>query len=137
VADRRAVPGRALELVRYAGASAAAFAVDFGLYVGLTELAGWHYLVSAAAGFCAGAVTVYGISIAWVFSERRLADSPWEFPVFWTVGLAGLALTELILYAATGVMGMDYRLSKLLAAAFVFFFNFGLRKRLLFSAAPG
>jgi putative flippase GtrA len=124
------------ELARYFAASAAGLAVDFSLYVGLTELAGWHYLVSAAGGFCAGAVTVYALSVSWVFSERRLRDSSWEFVIFTAIGVAGLALTELVLYACTDLAGLDYRLSKLVAASLVFLFNFGLRKRVLFTGSP-
>lgn len=108
-------------------------AVDFGLYVGLTELAGWHYLLSAAAGFCAGASTVYALSVAWVFSERRFRRSDHEFIIFVSIGILGLGLTELVLYACTDLSGLDYRMSKVVAAAIVFLFNFSLRKLVLFS----
>ena len=124
------------EFLRYLAASAIGLGVDFGLYVGLTELAGWHYLVSAVAGFCAGAVTVYALSVAWVFSERRFRRSDCEFLVFVTIGLLGLALTELVLYAGTDLSGLDYRLSKVVAAAIVYLFNFSLRKLVLFSRSP-
>jgi len=123
----------ASEFLRYFAASALGLAVDFGLYVGLTRLAGWHYLASAAAGFCAGLITVYLLSILWVFAVRRLRSSAQEFGLFATIGLAGLVLTELVLYACTDMAGLDYRVSKIVAAGLVFLFNFGCRKALLFS----
>lgn len=126
-------PRHAAEFLRYFAASAAALGVDFGLYVGLTEFSGWHYLVSGAAGFCAGVTTVYVISVAWVFSERRFQTIGWEFAIFATIGIVGLALTELVLYGCTDLIGIDYRLSKVVASGIVFLFNFGARKLILFS----
>ena len=128
--------GLETEFLRYFAASAVGLAVDFSLYVGLTELAGWHYLASAAAGFGAGAVTVYAFSVAWVFSERRLRSPGWEFAIFGSIGLLGLVLTEIVLYVCTDISGLDYRLSKVFAAAIVFLVNFGLRKLILFTRSP-
>ena len=121
------------EFLRYFAASAAGLCVDFGLYVALTRHAGWHYLASAAAGFCAGLATVYALSVLWVFGQRRLRNGWHEFALFALIGLAGLALTELVLYACTGLVGLDYRVSKIFAAGLVFLFNFGCRKLLLFT----
>ncbi len=125
----------AAEFARYFTASAAGLAVDFSLYVGLTQWLGWHYMASAAAGFCAGLLTVYTLSVLWVFSQRRLSRGWLEFALFALIGLAGLALTELVLYACTGLAGIDYRISKIVAAGLVFLFNFGCRKLLLFTRA--
>lgn len=124
------------EFLRYFAASAAGLGVDFSLYVGLTELAGWHYLLSAAAGFCVGAMAVYALSIGWVFSERRLRNFHWELIIFTSIGALGLVLTEVVLYAFTDLFGVDYRLSKIFAAGAVFLINFGLRKQILFRGSP-
>ena len=114
-----------------------ALSVDFALYVALTELAGWHYLASATVAFCAGLATVYVFSIAWVFRKRRLQSNSHEFFVFSAIGVIGLGLTAGILYVLTDISGMDYRLSKIVAAACVFLFNFSCRKLFLFSAPRG
>lgn len=120
------------EFARYFGAGLVALGVDFTLYVALTELAGWHYLVSATVAFCAGLTTVYLFSIFWVFRERRIGKGSREFIVFSVIGVAGLALTAVVLYVLTDVFKLDYRLSKIVAAAVVFMFNFGCRKYFLF-----
>lgn len=46
------------EFARYFVAGLLALGIDFTLYVGLTEIAGWHYLVSATAAFCAGRIGI-------------------------------------------------------------------------------
>ncbi len=124
------------EFARYFAAGLVALGVDFTLYVALTELAGWHYLASATAAFCAGLTTVYLFSVLWVFRTRRIAR-PWhEFALFAAIGVVGLGLTNLVLYVLVDFLGFDYRLSKIAAAATVFVFNFCCRKVFLFNG-PG
>lgn len=120
------------EFVRYFIAGLLALACDYGLYVALVSLAGWHYSHAAALGFSVGLLVIYVLSITWIFSERRLRKAAHEFLVFVAIGVLGLALTELILLLLTGLIGVDYRVSKLVAAGGVFAFNFGCRKFFLF-----
>lgn len=123
------------EFARYFIAGLVALGVDFTLYVALTELAGWHYLVSATAAFCMGLATVYLFSIFWVFRERRIRHGVHEFILFSAIGIAGLALTAGVLYVLTDIFRLDYRLSKIAAAAVIFLFNFSCRKFFLFRGA--
>jgi len=124
------------EFARYFASGLVALAVDFALYVALTELAGWHYLLSAMAAFCAGLATVYVFSIFWVFQARRVQRSWHEFAVFAAIGIAGLGLTACALFVLVDILCIDYRVSKIVAAALVFLFNFGCRKFFLFSSSP-
>lgn len=123
------------EFARYIASGLVALAVDFSLYVALTERAGWHYLVSATVAFCVGLATVYAFSVLWVFRHRRVGRGAHEFVVFALIGVVGLALTAAVLYILVDLAGLDYRLSKIVAAALVFCFNFGCRKYFLFTAA--
>ena len=118
---------------RYFFASAAAFAVDAGTYVALIRLMDVHYLVSAPIGFALGVAVVYLLSIHWVFTERRLADSRWEFVIFAGIGVVGLLLNELVIYLGVERYSLSYELAKVASAAVVFGFNFSARKLLLFT----
>jgi putative flippase GtrA len=120
------------EFARYFAAGLIALGIDFALYVALTELAGWHYLISATAAFAAGLATVYFFSIFWVFRERSIGPGSREFLLFSVIGIVGLALTAAVLYVLTDILGLDYRLSKIASAGLVFLFNFGCRKFFLF-----
>jgi putative flippase GtrA len=124
------------EFVRYFAAGLVALAVDFALYVALAELAGWHYLLSATAAFCAGLATIYIFSVFWVFRARNLRRTWHEFAVFAAIGLVGLGLTALALFVLVEFFGVDYRISKIVAAALVFMFNFSFRKFFLFRSSP-
>ena len=121
------------EGLRYFGASALALAVDFGTYSGLIRLAGVHYLVAAPIGFSLGLVVIYLLCIRWVFRERRLKDARAEFALFVTLGLAGMGLNQAIVWFCVEWMGLVFEAAKVVSAGFVFCFNFGTRKLLLFT----
>lgn len=121
------------EGVRYLAASALALGIDFGVYSGLIRLASVHYLVAAPIGFGLGLATIYVLSVRWVFSQRRLADARAEFALFALIGLAGMALNQLVVYAGVDRLALSYELAKLASAAIVFSFNFIFRKILLFT----
>jgi putative flippase GtrA len=124
----------AREGARYLAASALALGVDFGTYVGLIRLAGVHYLIAAPIGFALGLATIYLLSIRWVFRERRVADRREEFALFAVIGVAGMALNQLIIYVAVTFLAASPELAKILSAGIVFCFNFISRKLLLFTS---
>lgn len=125
--------GVAHEGLRYLSASGLALAVDFCVFSGLIRLAGVHYLLAAPAGFALGLTAMYALSVRWVFSHRRLKDARAEFALFALLGLAGLGLNQLIVYAGVDRFGLVYELAKLASACVVFCFNFGSRKLILFT----
>jgi len=122
-----------VQMARSFVAGGMAFIVDFSALFVFTHYVGLHYLVSAAIGFLLGLVTMYSLSVRWVFSHRSVKDWRAELAVFTAIGLAGLGLNELIMWLATEKIGTHYLVSKMISTAIGFFFNFGLRKLLLFS----
>jgi putative flippase GtrA len=120
------------ELVKSVAASALAFSADFGLLVLFTELAGLHYLASAALSFCVGASVSYTLSVLWIFRTRRFSSRLLEYALFVGVGVVGLGLNEVLLWLLTEPLGLFYMASKVVAAALIFFWNFGARKLILF-----
>lgn len=121
------------ELCLYGLASAVALAVDWGLLLLLTDI-GVEYLVASAAGFCAGIFVTYGLSVSMVFRHRAVVDRRREFIGFFGVGLAGLALTQLLMMLWVERLGLTPGLAKIPTAGLVFIFNFTVRRALLFRA---
>jgi putative flippase GtrA len=74
----------------------------------------------------------YVLSVRFAFARRSLADSRLEFALFAVIGVIGLMLTEFILWLLIARLGSEPHLSKLVAAGFVFLFNFTSRKFMLF-----
>jgi putative flippase GtrA len=120
------------QLLKTVVASQAAFWLDFGVLALLTEVAGLHYLASAALSFLAGTTLSYWLSVRWVFDTRRVASKAAEYALFVLVGAVGLALNEGLLWLFTEAAGLHYLLSKAVAATIIFGGNFAARKLLLF-----
>lgn len=127
----------ATELLRYGAASALAFAADFSTLVLLTELAGVHYLTSAAVAFGVGLLIAYVLSIRWVFSARRLTNVSAERAVFFLIGVGGVIINHIAMFTLTEIALLPYAVSKLGSAGLVFTFNFSLRKGVLFTVPTG
>jgi len=121
------------EGIRYFAASALALTIDFGTYVSLIRGVDVHYLVAAPIGFALGLGTIYLLSTRWVFRERRLADRRAEFALFALVGLVGMALNQMVLFAAVQWLAASFEVAKIISAGIVFSFNFATRKLLLFT----
>ncbi len=121
-----------VQLLRYGVVGGVAFAVDFGTLALLTKAFGLHYLVAAAFSFVLGLATNYLLSVKWVFDKRSIENPALEFAIFGLIGGAGLLANEVIMWGATEKAHVPYLFSKIIATVFVFVWNFGVRKVLLF-----
>jgi putative flippase GtrA len=116
----------------YFAGCALALGVDTALLmlgVRLGSSLGW----AATAGFHSGMLVSYVVSVRYAFRERRLGDARWEFVSFAGIGLCGLVLTQGTLRLLVGELGMSVLLAKGLTAGGVFWFNYAVRKLLLFT----
>lgn len=127
------MPTKLREFLLYFAASAAALALDTAVF-SLSLRMGVHLAVAACLGFSLGLMLIYTISTRHVFSQHRLADRRHEFAMFALIGVAGLLLTEALLWLLVRQLGMAPLAAKLTCACGVFLFNFALRKALLFTA---
>ncbi|KRG86337.1 GtrA family protein [Stenotrophomonas sp. CW117] len=123
------------DLVRYLIASLVALAMDMAVLscgLRLFHLAlGW----AATSGFVAGAITAYLLSIRWVFRQRVLERAPMvEFLSFVGIGVAGLGVTQMVLWLGATKLGLLPEMVKLAAAGATFAFNYLARRSLLFMA---
>ena len=121
-----------IQLFRYGFVGGLAFLVDYGTLVLLTEFAGLHYLLAATISFILGLISNYLLSITWVFNQHKLNNRWVEFLLFAFIGVVGLGLNDAIMFLCTERCGIHYTLSKIIATAIVFFWNFLARKLILF-----
>jgi len=124
------------DLPRYFIASLIALGIDTAvLSIGLRLLhLSLHW--AATAGFCAGALVAYALSVRWVFQRRTLAHHPGiEFLTFVAIGVAGLGVTQAVLWLGVIQLHLLPEMVKLAAAALTFAFNYLVRKGLLFASA--
>jgi putative flippase GtrA len=126
------------EATKYAVVSAIALGADYSVLLALTRLAGWPYLWANAVSFLTGAIIAYVLSVRFVFRTHRLHNRQLEISGFVLIGLAGLAVSQLVLFVTVSKLGIDLLVAKAAAAGCSFLTNFVLRRQLLFhtAAAP-
>ena len=121
-----------LQSFRYAIGGGIAFVVDFSFLYILTNYGHLYYLLSAALAYMIGSCVHYIFSVLAVFPSRSYENRTAEFTIFALIGLIGLGMNEMFMWFFTGRMGLHYLYSKLIATAFIFFWNFSTRKFVLF-----
>jgi putative flippase GtrA len=120
------------DLWRYGLCSALALAVDWGLMLALIRL-GMNYLTAASTSFFVGMIVAYIGSILFVYRDRRSYSAVTEALGFVLVGVAGLVVNALLLFAFVKFAGLSAGVAKAPTAIGVFLFNFAARRALLFT----
>jgi putative flippase GtrA len=120
------------EFFRYFLVGGFAFFCDTFTLFSLTQFLKVNYLVSAPVGFLVGTAVNYVLSRKWVFRRRTLNNTPAELAIFTLIGVVGLGLNELILWAFQSKLGIYYLYAKGVSGVTVLAWNFGARKLALF-----
>lgn len=124
------------QFLKYLAVGGGAFLADFMVLFSTTHFLGVHYLAGATAGFAVGLGVNYILCLTWIFDERALSNRAVEFTIFAVIGVLGLMLNDMLIWLLTEILGVHYLFSKILSAGAILFFNFGFRRRLLFSRHP-
>jgi putative flippase GtrA len=129
---RVTVVALAHQLTQYLAVAVIAFAVDFGIYMALVG-GGASPLSAAPAGFLGGLLCNYLLSTRFVFKHRRITKKSLEFFYFGVIGVLGLGFNEILIALCYQWLHYSAGVSKLIATALVFVFNFSARRAALFS----
>ncbi len=108
-----------------------AFVIDYGLMVLLTELFGVNYLVSATISFTVSVIFNYLASMRYVFRHKENMSRRREFVIFVVLSVIGLGINNGLMWLGTGLLGISYLITKLVATAVVMLWNFVTRKKFL------
>ena len=129
------------EFFRYAIVGGIAFLVDWGTLFIFREFVfgGWEkggLFAATAVGFVAGLIVNYILSIVFVFrsSENKSSGKSFkDFVVFAVIGVIGLGLTELGMYAGVYLLNWHYLIVKIVVTALVLIWNYAGRKIFIFN----
>lgn len=122
-----------MNIVRYAIAGTVAAVIDFAIFAVFAKFLGWNYLWVATAGFSVATSVNYFLSIKLVFNSGVRFTKHAEFAMVFLVSLIGLAVNQLVLFVAVEAFDVGLLISKTLATASVFLWNFGVRDLYVFS----
>ena len=117
------------QILKFGFVGAAAFVIDYGLMVLLTEVFNVYSLISAAISFTVSVIFNYVASVKWVFEVDEEKNSKQkQFIVFVILSVIGLIINELIMWLMDSKFGIHYMISKLVATFVVMVWNFITRK---------
>lgn len=120
------------ELIRYVYAGGIAFVLDFLVMMVLYKVFGVYYLTATAIGLIVGLFTTYLLSIKWVFNNRAMSNRTTELSIFLLIGSIGFLIHEYVIWVSVEALLINVPVSKIIATAVVFFWNFTARKVILF-----
>ena len=107
------------------------FGIDYGLMVLLTEAGRLDYLFSSGISFSVSVAVNYLLSMRFVFTPKKENNRAKEFVVFVVLSIAGLLLTEILMWLGVEKLNFHYTLSKIAATGIVLLFNFTTKKNFL------
>ncbi|MEA5020710.1 MAG: GtrA family protein [Gordonibacter sp.] len=119
------------QIMKFGIVGAIAFVIDYGLLIFLTEVFGIEYLVSATISFTVSVVFNYVASMRYVFAHKQGMSRRREFIIFVVLSVIGLGINNVCLWAGTDLLGIDYRISKIVVTFIVMVWNFVTRKLFL------
>lgn len=122
------------DAVAYGLTSVVALVVDYVILLSLVAL-GVHYLIASTLSFSIGMCVSYVLTTRYVFSDRRAVSREAEAAGFFVVGIAGLVLTQILLYLFVSKAGLAVAVAKMPTTILVFFFNFLCRRNLVFAGS--
>lgn len=120
--------------LRYAGVSVAALAADTSIYMALAVV-GMMPALAGGIGYLAGLALHYVLSVRFVFDAKSSGKSQRRLMAeFAASGLAGLALTAVIIAFATSVVSMQLLPAKVVAVVASFAAVYFVRRAVVFAA---
>lgn len=119
------------DMIKYGFVAIFALVVDFGSLL-LLHAFGMQYLEAATVAFLLGTIVNFLLSHGYVFKNPVIKNKALNFSAFAIIGAVGLAANDLIIWFAHSRIGLGLALSKIIAVAIVFFWNFIARQQLLY-----
>ena len=116
------------QIMKFGVVGVIAFVIDYGVMVFLTEVFGLNPIVSATISFIVSVIFNYIASMRYVFSHKEDMSRSREFVIFIVLSVIGLIINDVLMWAGTELVSIDYRIVKIFATAVVMVWNFITRK---------
>ena len=118
---------------RYTLVSGLALILDFAVYL-LLAAGGMQVALAGALGYACGLALHYMLSVRYVFDARAAHKGQSRlFAEFAVSGLAGMAITALVIAATVDLAGLPLLPAKILAVGASFLVVFALRRGVVFA----
>ncbi|MBR3160450.1 MAG: GtrA family protein [Atopobiaceae bacterium] len=122
------------QVAKFSVVGFAAFAVDYGVLMLLSQVFGVDPVISAALSFVVSVVFNYLASMRFVFTRREDLSRGSELTIFVALSLVGLLINEALMWIGVALLGksaLAVTVTKVCATGVVMVWNFLSRKRWL------
>jgi putative flippase GtrA len=124
-------------MVRCAGSSLAAVAVEFGLLSALVSLFHVFYLAGALIAGVAGLIIAFVLNRRWAFADGSAARASRQLVKHVFVVAGGIALGMLLLWLGVSRLSLPYQVGWIASGTIVFFaWTFPMQRFFTFNVAP-
>jgi putative flippase GtrA len=124
-----------IRVAKYFGVGAVASAIDLSLFSLFAGVLGYNYLAVGCVTFILATAANYALSVRYVFESGARFVRRHEILLVFVVSAIGLAFNQLILYAGVEFARLNVIVSKVLATAVVFGWNYLARANFVFRAS--
>lgn len=125
------------QILKFGVVGFAAFGIDYGVLMLLSQVLGVDPVIAAAISFCVSLLFNYLASMRYVFKRRDDLSRSREFITFLLLSGIGLLINEVLMWAGVALLGnsaLMVTITKVFATAVVMVWNFLSRKRWLEAA---
>ena len=125
------------QILKFGVVGFAAFGIDYGVLMLLSQVLGVDPVIAAAISFCVSLLFNYLASMRYVFKRRDDLSRSREFITFLLLSGIGLLINEALMWAGVALLGnsaLMVTITKVFATAVVMVWNFLSRKRWLEAA---
>lgn len=116
------------EIFKFCVTGFISFFIDYLFLIICMEILNFGIFFSSALAYIISTIVNYMLSINWVFTINGDNSKNKNFLLFTIFSLAGLLLTELIMWYGCRVLLINYLIVKILAVSIVMVFNYITRK---------
>lgn len=127
------VPVRFLSFIKFGITGATGLVVDFSLTWLFKDVFHINKFLANAIGFTAAVISNYFINRIWTFKNKDEIGK--QLAAFVVVSLIGLTLNSFFIYLFNHILEVNFYLSKAIAVALVFFWNFSANYFFVFKSS--
>ena len=119
-------------VIKYSIVGGIAFIVDFSIFYTAINFIEINYFVSGIYSFIAGVFVNYFLARRFVFYNHNKVKKSTELISVYLISGIGLLIHQFTIYSLVEFINSDIYVSKILASAIVFLWNYNMRRKYLY-----
>ena len=119
-------------IIKYSIVGGIAFIVDFSIFYMAINFIEINYFVSGFYSFIVGVFVNYFLARRFVFYNHNKVKKSTEFVGVYLISGIGLLIHQFTIYSLVEFINSDVYVSKILASAIVFLWNYNMRRKYLY-----